>query len=355
MIPLYKPYMPETLPELDKILHSGALAYGKWGQQFEEKLGEFIGNPNIAVVNSFNSAMLVVLATLGIKSGDEIIASPMSCLASNQPFATIGAKVVWADIDAETGTLSPESVSEKITSKTKAIFHNHHCGYPGYIDEINEIGKQNGIFVVDDAIEAFGSEYKGNKIGNTGTDATVYSFQTVRLPNTIDGGAVSFKDNALFEKSKRIRDFGIRRNLFRDELGEISKKCDISEPGYGATLSEINSYIGCLQLEEIKELIELQHNNAIVWKQRILDNYPQIKTLEKEHQNPNYWIFGVLAQNKKQNILHFREKGFYASAVHLPNNNYSVFGIQGKLPGVEEFYSQFVALPNGWWFSLHSI
>lgn len=351
MIPLYKPYMPEQLPELDNILHSGALAYGKWGRKFEEKLGDYICNPNIAVVNSFNSAMLVTLSTLGVKQGDEIIASPMSCLASNQPFASIGAKVVWADIDPATGTLNPDSVKSKISENTKAIFHNHHCGYPGYIDEINNIGKKNDIFVVDDAIEAFGSEYKNKMIGNTGTDATVFSFQTVRLPNTIDGGAFSFKDQELFEKAKRIRDLGVNRNIFRDELGEISPLCDITEPGYGATLSEINSYIGCLQLENINNLLKTQRSNAAVWKTIIDNEYSDVKILIQNYQNPNYWVFGILVQNKTKTILHFREKGLYASGVHLPNNNYSVFGKQEELPGVEDFYSKFVALPSGWWFN----
>jgi len=352
MVPLFKPYMPAELPELDAILHSGTLAYGKWGKLFEEKLGEFIDNRNIAVVNSFNSATLVALSTIGIRAGDEVIASPMSCLASNQPFATIGAKVVWADIDPEVGTLSPESVKLRITSKTKAIFHNHFCGYPGYIDEINEIGRQYGVYVVDDAIEAFGSEYKGKIIGNTGTDATVFSFQTVRLPNTIDGGAVSFKDEKLFEKSKRIRDYGIRRELFRDENGEISNNCDITEPGFGATPSEISSYIGCVQMELVSELVNKQRQNAKTWIEMIKIENPSIRDLQKSFQNPNFWVFGVLAPNKMGVLQHFRNMGYYASGVHLPNNTYSVFGKQEKLPGVEEFYSKFVALPCGWWVSL---
>lgn len=351
MIPLYKPYMPEKLPEFNNILKSGALAYGKWGRKFEEKLGEYIGNPNIAAVNSFNSAMLVTLTTLGIKAGDEVIASPMSCLASNQPFAVIGVKVVWADVDPETGTLNPESVKQKITPNTKAIFHNHYCGYPGYIDEINEIGNKYGIYVVDDAIEAFGSEYKNKVIGNTGTDATVFSFQTVRLPNTIDGGAVAFKDNTLFEKAKRIRDLGVNRQKFRDELSEISPLCDITEPGYGATLSDVNSYIGCMQLHNINKLIKTQRTNAEAWKSKIERKYPDYKILTRHHHTPNNWIFGILTPNKTETILHFRNSGFYASGVHLPNNNYSVFGEKIELPGVDDFYSKFVALPCGWWFN----
>jgi len=351
MIPLYKPYMPKHLPELDKILHSGALAYGKWGRKFEERLSEFIGDSNIAVVNSFNSAMLVTLTTLGIKSGDAVIASPMSCLASNQPFAAIGAKVIWADIDPQTGTLDPESVRNRITPKTKAIFHNHHCGYPGYINEINSIGREKEIYVIDDAIEAFGSKYKGKIIGNTGSDATVFSFQTVRLPNTIDGGAIAFKDEELFAKGKLVRDLGVDRTKFRNKLGEISSECDVSIPGYGVTLSEINSCIGCLQIDQLDELLTKQRQNAEAWVNNIRDSYPTHIPLKALNSNPNFWIFGLLSPNKEETILHFREQGYYASGVHLPNNFYSVFGPPITLVGVSEFYKKFVALPCGWWFT----
>ena len=352
MIPLYKPYMPKELPELDSILHSDALAYGKWGRLFEEKLTEFIGNKLITVVNSYNSAMLVALTVIGIKPGDEIIASPMSCLASNQPFATQGTKVVWADIDPSTGTLSPDSIRSKITSKTKAIFHNHFCGYVGYIDEINAIGKENGIIVIDDAIEAFGSEYKGRMIGNAGTDLTVFSFQTVRLPNTVDGGAIAFNNNELYQKALLIRDYGIDRRDFRNSDGEINSTCDISIPGYGATLNEICSYIGCMQLEHVNKLISLQRNNAEKWKNKIQIEYPTFKLLgTRKEQKPNYWIFGILTSDKVKLLKHFRDKGYYASSVHLPNNFYSVFENICELSGVTEFYSKFLALPCGWWFS----
>ncbi|MGY0038974.1 aminotransferase class V-fold PLP-dependent enzyme [Pedobacter sp. NJ-S-72] len=156
---------------------------------------------HLLATNSFNSAMLVLLATLDLKAGDEVLASPMSCLASNQPFLNRGLKVKWVDIDPLTGTLDPDAVRKSITPKTRAIFHNHHCGIPGYIDEINQIGKENGLFVIDDCIEAFGSEYKGRIIGDTGSDVAIYSFQTVRLPNTIDGGGITFKDPELHIKA----------------------------------------------------------------------------------------------------------------------------------------------------------
>lgn len=350
MIPLYKPYMPAELPELNAILHSGALAYGKHGKEFEKKLCLYIGVEQLALVNSFNSAILVTLITLGIKPGDEIIASPMACLASNQPFVTIGVKVVWADVDPMTGTLNPESVKQKITSKTKAIFHNHFCGYSGYIDEINLIGSEHGIPVVDDAIEAFGTEYKGKKIGNTGTDVTIYSFQPVRLPTTIDGGAIIFKDKNLFEKSLLVRDSGVDRKCFRDYQGEINPECDITVPGFGATMCEVNSYIGCLQMEKVEELISKQRENAENWKQKIKNEHATSILLgNNPWQLPNYWVFGILTSDKMKLLQQFREKGLYASGIHLPNNLYSVFEKNEQLSGVNEFHSKFLAVPSGWW------
>lgn len=349
MTPLYKPYMPSELPELINILRSGELAYGKWGKKFEEKLSDYIGNSKLLTTNSYNSAMLVAIAVLGLKQGDEIIASPMSCLASNQPFATQSIKINWADIDPKTGTLDPEDVKNKITKNTKAIFHNHHCGYVGYVNEINRIAKEKGLFIVDDAIEAFGSEYFGKKMGNLGADITVFSFQTVRLPNTIDGGALSFNANELYEKAIMVRDYGIDRKKFRDQFGEISKECDISLGGFGATLSDVNGYIGFIQLEKIENLLVLQRKNALK-NQKIIKQIKDITPLKiVDGSNPNYWVYGIKAENKLETIKMFRNKDIYASGVHLNNNLYSVFNNMTELKGVDDFYSKFVAVPSGWW------
>jgi dTDP-4-amino-4,6-dideoxygalactose transaminase len=341
--------MPQNLPEIDSILNSGALAYGKWGRFFEQSLKDFIGcKEDILVVNSFTAAIQVTLSTLGIKSGDEIIASPQSCLVSTQSLATSGAKVVWADIDPSRGTLCPDSVESKITSRTKIIFHNHHCSYPGYIDEINAIGNKHGIVVIDDCIEAFGSKYKNRMLGNLDTDITVFSFQTVRLPNTIDGGGMVFKDRNLYEKAMRVRDLGVDRTTFRDALGEINPESDVPMHGYGVTMNEISSYIGYCQMRDLSGLFSRQRENAAKWEDRITAS-TQLKPLNTTGIEPCYWVFGMLCENKPETLASFREKGYAASGVHVPNTFYSVFDKQTELTGVKEFYSTFLALPCGWW------
>ncbi len=348
MIPLYKPYMPE-LPELDTIIHSGALAYGDYTKQFEKTLKEYFDVPYLMVTTSFHLAISVVLTAMGIKPGDEVIASPMACLASTQPYLSNGCKIRWADVDPKTGTLDPASTEKQITEDTKAIIHNHFCGYPGYIEEINEIGVRLGIPVIDDGIECFGSEYHGMKIGNCGTDVTIFSLTAVRFCNCIDGGIIIFKDKDLYEKGLLIRDCGIERSKFRDELGEISPNCDINLVGYSATMSNVNGYIGLKQMEKISELLERHRVQAEKWR-AIYDFQSTMLPIYRENCNPNYWVYGLLTDDKVETIKNFRNMGYYASGVHIRNDIYSAFGIQDiELPGVEEFYKHFVALPCGWW------
>ena len=348
MIPLYKPYMPE-LPEIQEILHSGAIAYGDYTRRFEERLKEYYCTPYLIVTTNFHLAISVALTTLGIKPGNEIIASPMACLASTQPYLAYGLRIRWVDIDAETGTLSPESVENRITKNTKAIIHNHFCGYPGYIDEINTIGRKHGIPIIDDGIECFGSEYHGKKIGDCGTDITIFSLTAVRFCNCIDGGIVIFKDKDLYEKSLLVRDCGIDRAHFRDDLGEINPNCDISLIGYSATMSNVNGYIGIKQMDIIEDILTKHRVQADKWRRK-LELQSKMIPMNREKSNPNYWVFGILTDDKVETIKHFRNMGYYASGVHIRNDIYSVFGKQQTaLSGVEKFYNSFVALPCGWW------
>lgn len=353
MIPIFKPYMPENLVQgIEEILYSGKLAFGENGRAFENELSKYIGNEKLLTVSSYNHAVLIVLSVLGLRPGDEVIASPVSCLASNQPFVVKHLKVVWADVDPNSGSMSLDDVQAKINSKTKAIFHNHYCGYLGGIDEMNKLGKEYGIPIIDDCIEAFGSELNGNKTGNLGTDITVFSFQTVRLPNTINGGALTFKDQTMYEKAKMIRDYGIDRTLFRDELNEINPKCDIKLEGYGALMSEINSFVGLLQIKDLDGLLKKQRDNAAIWDKRIRELPNAISLPLNPNSVANNWVYGVLAKNKIETIKAFRAQGFYATSVHINNNIYSVFKNSAELKGVSKFMEHFVAIPCGWWVEL---
>ncbi len=347
MIPLFKPYMP-NLPELDSIMNSGMLAYGTYTMMFEEKLKHYFQTPYVLVTNSFESAISVALLTLNLNYGDEVVASPMACLASTQPYLNCGARVKWCDVLPETGTLSPDALRDVITSRTKVIIHNHFCGYPGMIGEINQVAAEYGIPVIDDGIECFGTEYRGKKIGNCGTDITVFSLNAVRFCTTIDGGVVIFKEREHYEKARLARDSGINRSRFRDELGEISPECDITQKGFSATMSNVNGYIGCQQIEVVDDILSHHRRNAIHWFNTLKDRVGVIP-IQCDYGIPNYWVFGIKVNDKRSAIQSFRNDGYYASGVHINNNIYSIFGDKKPLKGVSEFNNHFLALPCGWW------
>lgn len=351
MIPIFKPFMPEDIMAgIQEVLYSVQLAYGKYGKEFENSLINYIGNDKLITTSSYNHALLMVLSVLDLKPGDEIIASPVSCLASNQPFAVRGLKVKWVDIDPVTGTIDISNLRSILSTKTKAIFNNFYCGYAGELNDVYAIGKEFGIPVIDDCIEAFGTTYKGKKTGNTNADISVFSFQTVRLPNTIDGGAIAFKDGKLYQKAILTRDYGINRRDFRLPDGEINPNCDISIEGFGATMAEVNSYIGLKQMEMIAGLIDRQVANARNWDVYFKNSKDVRPLVINQNVNPNYWVYGVLAKNKTAFVKEMRAKGFYATGVHINNNIYSVFKNDINLKGVNEFMEKFVAIPSGWWF-----
>ena len=335
--------------ELGRVLHSGKLSYGKYAKLFEDKLRAYLGNKLTLAISG--NPILFALQLLGIGSGDEVIASPMSCLVTTQPIALISSRVIWADIDPATGTLDPDDVENKITLKTKAIIHYHWAGYPGYIDEINKIGKKYNIPIIEEASMAFGSEYKGMKVGNTRSDIVCFSFSPARLPNTIDGAGLSFNSETLYKQAEQFRDSGITREEFRDSLGEISSGCDIQSKGTNSTLNDLSGYIGMRQMQHIDNLLAKQQSNASKWRAE-LAAYDEIQLLDSRKEIiPNYWVFAInVSRARDQQLAKYRKQGYYASKLHLRNDLYSVFSeALLTLKGVDEFSDKQLCVPSGWW------
>jgi dTDP-4-amino-4,6-dideoxygalactose transaminase len=297
--------------------------------------------------------MQIAIDILNLNKGDEIISSPMSCIASHQPILNNRLRIIWADIDPSTGTLDPEDVRKRITARTKAIVHYHWCGYPGYVDEINEISRQFGVAVIEDATEAFGAEFQNKKIGNTGSDLVCFSFQPVRLPNSIEGGAIAFQSNELFQKAALIRDYGINRRIFRDRNGEISKRCDIFLRGYNAMMNEICGWMGSVQMDHIEKLLEKQWRHAVVFD-AVLKNSKTLSTIKRRKQTqPSFWVYSMLSKNKLSFMRECRRRGITVSNVHLRNDFYTIFGekTRSHLKGVNDFSKRQVNIPSGWWLT----
>lgn len=342
--------MPNDIESgLSAVIRSQSLAYGSQSIEFETKFKKFIGNKNFISISG--NSILFALQVLGLKPGDEVIMSPMSCLISSQPVSLIGAKVVWCDIDPNTGTLDPDYLKSIISSRTKALIHYHWGGNPGYINEINQIAHSHGIPVIEDALESFGAEYDGKLVGNHNSDIVCFSFTPVRIPNVIDGGGLTFSSEALYRKALRMRDLGIDRASFRDQHGELSEDSDVSIAGNSLLLNNVSGFIGSMQMDHVEALLEKHRSNAQLWHALIAE-LPKVKPLSLTTQTskPSYWVYTLLAENRNELFQFFKERGFSVSKMHLRNDLYSVFGSKSiGLQGVEEFSNRQLNIPCGWW------
>src|SRR3954454_7943632 len=147
-IPLFKVHMPPRelmMPRLEAVLYSGQIGEGEAVKRFEAEFGAFIGNPNALSFSSGTAALHTALILAGVQNGDEVISTPMTAEPTNMAIRHAGAKPVWADVDANNGNLSAESIAEKITPRTKAIVVVHYAGIPASIGAIRAIAESRGI------------------------------------------------------------------------------------------------------------------------------------------------------------------------------------------------------------------
>src|SRR3989338_2433791 len=229
-IPLFKVHMPKTvLKPLGKVLMSVYIGEGEKAHEFEKKFQEYIGNPYIAMVNSGTSALALAYRMAGIGPGDEVISTPMTCLATNEPIMLLGAKIVWADIDASTGNIYPASIEKRITPKTKAIVVVHWAGNPVDIAAVSKIAKKHNLKVIEDAAHAFSAKYNGKYIGNH-SDYVCFSFQAIKHLTTVDGGAIAVKTPEDYKRAVLLRWYGNSRSNTSDPIQWVG---DVEEPEIG--------------------------------------------------------------------------------------------------------------------------
>lgn len=352
-IPLYKVHMPPEANEAVRtVLDSGYLADGEIVRQFEAHLRDYLGNPNLITVGEESSAIVLALYIAGVRPGDEVLASPMACLATNMPILNLFAGIVWCDVDPDTGNLDPAEIERRITPRAKAVVYAHWAGVVADVAAINWIARRHGLRVVEDASEALGAEYDGRKIGNTDSDFTVFSFHAIRHINTGEGAAITFADPAEAEQARWLKRYGIHQPTFRDTLGEIDPASDIPRAGYNSYMNNISAAIGLAQMGHVEEVVGRHRENGEYYD-RALADLPGLTLLKRLSQASSAcWVYTFLAERRDDLLRHLRERGVFASKVHLRNDVYSCFGTGiADYSGVNSFSSSCLSIPSGWWVS----
>lgn len=349
MIPLFKVHIPQSVDKpLLEVLHSGWIGQGIKVDKFENELKERLGNPYILTLNNGTAGLHLALRLSGVGYEDEIITSPMSCMATNIPILACGAFPVWTDIDPKTGNIDVTKIENNITAKTKAILCVHWGGYPNDLEEINNIAKQHGLKVIEDAAHALGSEYKGSPIG-THSDFVMFSLQAIKHITTIDGGILCCKNEEDYKLGKLLRWYGIDR-----ENSKLELRCenDVADWGYKYHMADPMAVIGIEQLKYLDGILEKHRKNAVYYDSELkIRKIKRCRPLEyKDDRLSSHWLYTLLVDNRDEFVKFMRNNGIEVSRAHVRNDIHTCFERfrRDDLPGVDYFDAYQVAIPVHW-------
>jgi perosamine synthetase len=249
MINIAKPLIgDEEKQAVLEVLNSGILAQGPRVKAFEEAFAEMCGVKYAIATTSGTTALHTALLAHGIGPGDEVITSPFTFIASANSILYVGAKPVFVDIDPFTYNIDPGLIEAALTSKTKAILPVHLFGLCCDMDPIVDIASRHGLIVLEDACQSHGANYKGRKAGSFGTGT--FSLYPTKNITSAEGGMITTNDELLAENCRVIRQHGMRRRYYHDELG------------FNFRMTDIHAAIGLAQLRKLEQFNRKRQENA---------------------------------------------------------------------------------------------
>ena len=341
MIPIAKPIIGEDeISAVTAVLRSGVIAQGKKVEEFEGAFAEFIGTKYAVAVNSGTAALHISLLAQGIGEGNEVITAPFTFIASANSILFTGAKPVFADIEEDSFNIAPDSIDEKITRRTKAIMPVHLYGQPCDMKRIMRIAREHGLIVIEDACQAHGAEYEGEKVGSFGTGC--FSFYPTKNMTTGEGGMITTNDKDIAEKARMIRSHGQRQRYFHEILG------------YNYRMTDIAAAIGLCQLGKVEEFNSKRIENAKFLTKGLSGIKglipPSIKSNTK-HVFHQYTVritqdFGIPRDELRQKLV---DKGvatevYYPLPIHK-QPLYQSLGYDDHLPNSEKAAREVLSLP----------
>lgn len=365
-IDLFKVRMdPGAAKYVGAVLSSGQLAQGPECDLFETRLGEALDLPHNhrpVAVNSGTSAIHLALHLAGVRRGDVVLATPMTCAATITPILALGAIPIWVDVDPLTGNLDPEAIQRTIAFLAKRIRHTHKAivavdwaGVPADYHGIRahcDLDRRTSI--IEDAAHAMLAERDGRQVSRyaelDGDLYICYSLQAIKHLTTGDGGALVCPSQEITARARRVRWFG----LDRDSKVDFRAGQDIVESGYKFHMNDVAAAIGNCNLIGLKACVAQHRYNAMIIRGSIFDLAPHVQTAP-DNPGASYWVYTLCVDNRPSFVEHMKAKGIVCSEVHRRNDLHTAFRNvapeQPPLPGLEAFASRQISIPCGWWLT----
>jgi len=314
---------------INQALDSNRISSGKYVRELEERFAELVGVKEAVAVSSGTDADALALAVFydyGAKRGDEVIVPALSFVATGNAILQAGFKPVFVDVDLETLNIDPQNLEAAITDKTKAIMPVHLMGKPAKMDEINKIARKHKLYVVEDAAEAHGAEYKGKRAGSL-ADMGAFSLYVAHIITTAEGGIVTTSDSNFAEILRSLRSHGRACKCKSCVLNTASSYCDkrfqygqnkdirfmFERVGFSCKMNELEAAIGIGNLDTYEQILNKRRGNLTYLIDKFKQFSPHLTTIFEEADEkigPHAFPFVVGSQAKftREELVTFLEK-----------------------------------------------
>ncbi len=334
----YDSIREEMQSAIQKVCESCAFAGGPFVAEFEKAFAAFCGTKHAVGVGSGTDAIWAVLVALGIGQGDEVITSPNTFIATAEAISFCGAKPVFVDIDERTYNINPELIESAITPRTKAIIPVHLYGQTADMDPIIKIAKKHNLYVVEDACQAHGAEYKGRRAGSMGIAGCFSFYPGKNLGAYGEAGAIVTNATDLAEKLYMFRDHGQQKKYYHSMVG------------WNARMDGIQGAVLNVKLKHLNKWNEARIKNAAAYT-RLLEKVQGVRVpFVAERTKHIFHIYSIRTSERDEFIKKLSEKDIYCG-IHYPiplhlQEAYKALGYHiGSFPIAEKCASEQVSLP----------
>jgi dTDP-4-amino-4,6-dideoxygalactose transaminase len=334
----HAPLTEEFDRAIREVIERSAFAGGPFVEKFEEEFAAFCGSSYAIGVGNGTDALWLALLALGIGEGDEVITVPNTFIATAEAITYCKARPVFVDVNQDTFTMNPAELEKSLTERTKAIIPVHLFGQPADMDPILEFARANGLFVVEDAAQAHGAEYKGRKAGTMG-DAGCFSFYPGKNLGAFgEAGAVVTNDPELRKQIQMLRDHGQSRKYYHSMMG------------WNCRMDGIQAAVLSIKLRHLDEANSLRRKHASEYSQALAGIDGVLTPFEAKYVRHVYHVYAIRVQERDAVLRHLQEKGV-GCAVHYPvpihlQEACRILGYKkGAFPIAENLANEFLSLP----------
>jgi perosamine synthetase len=338
IIPVCEPTLNGNEAEyvLDCIESNWISSAGKYIPRFEETFAEACGTRYGVACFNGTVALHLALATLGIGSGDEVILPTFTMIATINAVTYTGATPVLVDSEPITWNMDLNQVADKITSRTRVVMPVHTYGHPVDMDPLLELAERHGLYIIEDAAEAHGAEYKGRRAGSLG-HAGCFSFYANKVITTGEGGMITTDDPDIAQLASHLRD-----HAFSDERHFWHKYL-----GFNYRMTNLQAAVGLAQMEQMESFVRARRANAARYT-AALQSIPGIVTPpEADWAKSVFWMYSILVEDefgmtRDQLRAYLAEHGIETRTFFIPMHLQPIYyqAFQGQRYPISEMLCQ---------------